>query len=44
LYCINVYSGKTIWKSFINANSQSSPIIDNLTTGIHSSISGMSEY
>lgn len=44
LYCVNIYSGKTVWKSFINANSQSSPLVDNLSSGIHSGISGMSEY
>jgi outer membrane protein assembly factor BamB len=44
LYCVDVRDGRTIWKQFMNGNTQSSPVVDDLSNGIHATISGMSQY
>lgn len=44
LYCVDARDGKLVWKQFINANSQGSPIVDNLGDGLYSTESGMSAF
>lgn len=44
LYCVDIRDGRLIWKQFMNANSQGSPIVDDLKDGLYSTESGMSIY
>jgi outer membrane protein assembly factor BamB len=44
LYCVDARDGKLVWKQFMNANSQGSPIVDDLKSGAFSTESGMSKY
>lgn len=44
LYCVDARNGNLVWKQFTNGNSQGSPIVDDLSNGVYSSISGMSAY
>ncbi|MEN9339483.1 MAG: hypothetical protein RIQ62_795 [Bacteroidota bacterium] len=43
LYCVDIRYGSTVWKSYMNGNSDSSPMVDDLSNGIFPSISGMSK-
>lgn len=44
IYCVNVNSGNLVWKQFLNGNTLSSPVVDDLQKGVHPSVSGMSKY
>ncbi|HOZ51800.1 MAG TPA: PQQ-binding-like beta-propeller repeat protein [Chitinophagaceae bacterium] len=44
LYCVDVRNGNTVWKSFLNGSSKSSPMVDDLKNGLYPSVSGMSKY
>jgi outer membrane protein assembly factor BamB len=44
LYCIDVRNGSTVWKSFLNGSTESSPMIDDTKTGVYPGISGMSAH
>ena len=44
LYCVDVRNGSTVWKSFLNGTSESSPMVDDLKNGQYPGISGMSKY
>ncbi|HNB80842.1 MAG TPA: PQQ-binding-like beta-propeller repeat protein [Chitinophagaceae bacterium] len=44
LYCVDVRYGNTVWKSYINGNTDSSPMADDMTNGVYPTVSGMSKY
>ena len=44
LYCIDIRNGATVWKSFLNGTTESSPMADDLADGVYPGISGMSKY
>jgi outer membrane protein assembly factor BamB len=42
LYCVDVVKGSLVWKSFISANTESSPMVDDKANGVYPAVSGMS--
>lgn len=44
MYCVDCRFGTTVWKSYINGNTDSSPMIDDLKNGLYPGNSGMSKY
>ncbi|GBL35312.1 acyl-CoA synthetase family member 4 [Filimonas sp.] len=44
LYCVDVRNGSTVWKSFLNGSTESSPMVDDLKNGQYPGVSGMSKY
>jgi outer membrane protein assembly factor BamB len=44
LYCVDIRNGSTVWKSFLNGTSESSPMVDDMSSGLYPGISGMSKY
>ncbi len=44
LYCVDARNGSTVWKSYLNGSTESSPMVDDLKNGQYPGVSGMSKY